>query len=321
MESLPSDFLPPDQSLQPQSPARSTKVRYLSICQAGIVAAAVLGIDLAGIIKEDAEIQLGKQTKERKDSPMTPSHYGAYRPRSSGSLKQKISCGDSNSIVYGTYRRKHTEDDPLDKMATVSHPNLIDLDDISSPICSYELINASNSYDPYANRHSRNYDKRNRFSNPELDSINRNTSGSFLGGTSPNRRASSPVEFNLEDPPVKPQRPNTLNVTPEHSVVQTKPQPERKLGISKSSSGIATQIAAFGNSNTSSSSQSPASQSPSTPSPKLVTRNVRNLIDMDLENDNRALPKPLIESRKHRFGSTTSTGSTGDRKPDTITFL
>ena len=293
MDSLPSDYSYQDQ--HGNGPSKSAKLRYRAICQAGIVVAAALGIDLTGIINENPDFQLRKLSRGRSRDSSSSSLNFNYRPRkgSSGD-KRKVNVGDSNSIVYGTYR-KNTDPDSR-QIIVSSHPNLIDLDDISSPLRSYDVI-YGDDFDPFSSpsQDSRpgSNERSFRYSNPELDSINRNVSRTSLQSS----------QYGSED---RPERPNTLDLLQnEQNITQNEHnnQKFRKFGISPKISNIANS-SAFPNSSASSSSQSPAS----TPSPKTnyppskmhfsPTRKL-TLLDTDVERDDKRLPMPLLEAKRN----------------------
>lgn len=255
---------------------------------AGVIAAAALGIDVTPVINENAEVQLRKLSKGRsRDSSLSSLNFTYRSRKSSNSDKHKISLGDTCSIVYGTYR-KNKENDGNRQYVMSSHPNLIDLDDISSPLRSYDIICDSDDYDPFASpcqdSRSSSTERTFRYSNPELDSINRNTSkGSLQSGMiSPSH--------GLDD---RPERPSTLNLNQRNDLNY---QRYRKFGTVPKISNLMNS-SAFPNSSTSSSSQSPAS----TPSPKTnqppIGRKL-TLLDMDLETDDKHLPAPLVQNNQ-----------------------
>eukprot|EP00794_Sanderia_malayensis_P020095 gene20095-22065_t len=287
MDSLPSDFSLHDQSGTSPYSAKSSKYRYRAVCMAGVIAAAALGIDVTPMMNENAEFQLRKLSKGRSRDLSLSSLNFSYRSRkSSNGDKHKISLGDTCSMVYGTYRKNSEYDNR--QYVVSSHPNLIDLDDISSPLRSYDIICDSEDYDPFASpsqasRSSSNNDHNMfRYSNPELDSINRNTSKGSLQCSS---AAVSPLHMQDEQ---RPQRPSTLDL-----LDSANEQRYRKHGTVPKIANLMNS-SAFPNSSTSSSSQSPAS----TPSPKTIQPIGRKLtlLDMDLEQGgDRRLPAPLIQ--------------------------
>ena len=85
------------------------KLCYQAIGQVGIVIAAALGIDLMGVINNNPDFQLRKLNQ------------GCSKDSSSSSLNlnhRKVNVGDSNSIIYGTYRKKNT--DPTSQQIIIS---------------------------------------------------------------------------------------------------------------------------------------------------------------------------------------------------------
>ncbi|XP_065660833.1 mitogen-activated protein kinase kinase kinase 9 [Hydra vulgaris] len=239
-DSLPSDrFL---SEISPHSPARSPTVRYLAICQAGILAAALCGIDLQQIFVKNSDFVLNKKESVVNKEPVTPS----YQKRINGTLR-----GSNLVDIYGTYRRVREEE---------ISPSKQSLFDLTTNLSKMPPIYDSPSY------LEQSYSSQNtiRVDDDPLNGLKR-----FSGNTTSSRprhssvdnlieydsryqsKSVSPVRRISEDN--KPQRPITLNVTPEH-----------RYNTSRSTSVLPNQ--AFTNSNTSSSSQSP-----STPSPKLYS--------------------------------------------------
>ena len=259
---------------------------------AGVIAAAALGIDVLPAMNENADVQLRKLSKTRsRDSSLSSLNFTYRSRKSSNGDKHKVSLGDTNSIVYGTYR-KNTENEVGRQMVLSSHPNLIDLDDISSPLRSYDIICGDSDYDPFTSpcrqNRSSSTERSFRYSNPELDSINRNMSkGSLQSGLV------SPSHY-LDE---RPERPNTLDLVDQAYSIESNEQSYqhyRKFGVTPKISSLVSNSSAFISSSTSSSSQSPAS----TPSPKTAQPPGRKvtLIDMDFERNDRRLPMPLLKS-------------------------
>ncbi len=287
VDSLSSDYSLHDQSSSSPHSAKSSKHRYRAISMAGVIAAAAIGIDITQSMNENAEVNLRKLSKSRsRDSSFSSLTFNSRSRKGSSSDKHKISLGDASSLVYGTYR-KNKDSDSGRRMVLSSHPNLIDLDDISSPLRSYDVICDSDDYDPFASPYqdsrSSSTERTFRYSDPELDSINRNVSkGSLHSGiVSPSH--------GLYD---RPERPSTLNLNQTNEYNYRK---NRKFGIAPKISNLVNN-SAFPNSSTSSSSQSPAS----TPSPKTIQPppdRKLTLLDMD-DSDSQRLPMPLIENLK-----------------------
>ena len=250
--------------------------------------AAALGMDLTPYLNENADVQLRKLSKQRSRDLSFSSLNFNYRSRKSSSSDKHKALGDSNSSVYGTYR-KSNDSDSSRHIVVSSHPNLIDLDDISSPLRSYEIIDGEDYYDPLSSpsqdsgtgRNSRMF----RFSNPELDSLNRNLSRGSL---------QSPSHV-LEE---RPRRPDSLDL-----LQNEENKNFRKYYISPKLSNLANS-SAFPNSSASSSSQSPASTpSPKTSYPPSKTAFVGNrkpaILDSDIDRSAKRLPAPLIESKRN----------------------
>ena len=294
VESLQSDLTLQEGN---HGPAKSSKYRYLAICQAGIVMAAALGIDIKPYMNENADVQLRKLSKQRSRDLSFSSLNFNYRSRKSSSGDKHKALGDSNSSVYGTYR-KNNDSDSSRHIVVSSHPNLIDLDDISSPLRSYDIICDHEDYDPFSSpsqdsgtgSNSRTF----RYSNPELDSLNRNLSRGSL---------QSPSHV-LEE---RPKRPDTLDL-----LQNEENKNYRKFFITPKLSNLANS-SAFPNSSASSSSQSPASTpSPKTTYPPSRTTFMGNRKPAILDSDiGKRLPPPLVESKRN-----------GDvLKGDEMTFL
>lgn len=285
MESLQSDL-----SIQESihGPAKSSKYRYLAICQAGVIMAAALGIDITPFINENAEIHLRKLGKQRSRDLSFSSLNFNYRSRKSSNSEKMKTLGDSNSSVYGTYR-KSNESDHNRHIVVSSHPNLIDLDDISSPLRSYDIICDSVDYDPFSSPSQDSCTGRTsstfRYSNPELDSLNRNLSRGSLQSPS----------HGMEE---KPKRPDTLDLIPNEENKNY-----RKFFVTPKLSNLANS-SAFPNSSASSSSQSPAS----TPSPKttyppsklsLLAGRKATLLESEIDRPKKRLPPPLVDSKRN----------------------
>lgn len=297
------DSLQSDLSLQESSygPAKSSKFRYLAICQAGVIMAAALGIDITPSMNENADIQLRKLTKQRsRDLSFSSLNFNNRSRKSSNNDKLK-SLTDSNSSVYGTYR-KSSENESSRHIVVSSHPNLIDLDDISSPLRSYDIICDSEDYDPFSSPSQDSCTGRNsqtfRYSNPELDSLNRNLSRGSL---------QSPSHV-LEE---KPKRPDSLDL-----LKNEENKSYRKFFITPKLSSLANS-SAFPNSSASSSSQSPAS----TPSPKTTYPPTRTpfsvnrkhtLLESEIERPGKRLPALLMDNNKRNDSKS---------KEDAVTFL
>ncbi|XP_057315339.1 mitogen-activated protein kinase kinase kinase 9-like [Hydractinia symbiolongicarpus] len=291
-DSLPAEHFPAESAF---SPARSPRIRYLAICQAGILAAAVCGIDILEAFDNDAEFTLTKETKEKKDSitgregtSLTPATYHR-KMHANGNLR---SSSQQSVDIYGTYRRKPNDSDSYSSSRQVLY-NLSTVDLLqTSPdqIQSFTEYSEQDTVHLRDNQHdftqAANRYRRNSMDN-HLDYDSRQQSKSAF----PIRHV-SPVDSELARYEGKPQRPKTLNVTPEHSV-QEQQQNNTRYIISKSTSALSNQ--AFTNSNTSSSSQSPAS----TPSPKLLSKS--NLIDLNNVDKVRVMP-----SRNHVNHTSTS---------------
>ncbi|XP_065060987.1 mitogen-activated protein kinase kinase kinase 10-like isoform X1 [Rhopilema esculentum] len=286
------DSLTSDPSLQEHSssyPAKYAKFRYRAICQAGLLIAAALGIDLTPAMNENPDFQLRKLSRGRsRDSSLSSINFNYKSRKTSAGDKNKISLGDSNSGVYGTYR-KNTDTENSRRIVMSSHPNLIDLDDISSPLRSYDIICDRDEYDPFSSPSQDSRPTSNsrlfRYSNPELDSINCSLSGSSL-------------QSHSQDLESRPERPNTLDL---HADEKNKNL--RKFAISPKISNIASS-SAFPNSSASSSSQSPAS----TPSPKTILPPSRlpfspsrkaTFLENELDRDGRRLPTPMGEQARN----------------------
>ena len=265
------------------------------MCQAGILAAALTGIDLRDSMNTESDFQL---TREKKDSvssretgplttSMTPGPYHR-RMQSNGNLRP------SNSVdIYGTYRRKRDHEDINSSRQYLDNSSLADYfadhayseqntihlreDDLYSnrpPV--QQIFQRHNSVDNYLNEESRTVSK----------------------SSSPVRRISAVTDADRAQYEKKTQRPKTLNITPEHSVVQTPNIQPSRFDLSKSSitlsstshyqnSQYALPHPAFTSSNTSSSSQSPAS----TPSPKLINKIPQtNTVDSNVDNNRTRQP-------------------------------
>ena len=250
--------------------------------------AAALGIDVTPFMNENADIQLRKLSKQRsRDLSFSSLNFNYKSRKSSSSDKHKALC-DSNSSVYGTYR-KSNDSDSSRHIVVSSHPNLIDLDDISSPLRSYEIICDHDDCDPFSSPSQDSDTGRNscafRYSNPELDSLNRNLSRGSL---------QSPSHI-LEE---RPRRPDTLDL-----LRNEENKNYRKIFISPKLSNLANS-SAFPNSSASSSSQSPAS----TPSPKTsyppsrpVFSGMKKpaILDSDIDRSGKRLPAPLIDNKRN----------------------
>ena len=312
-DSLPGGIFPGEvnNQISPFSPARSPRIRYLTICQAGILAAAICGIDLYQVIDKDADFTLNTEKKNSVSSregpsfvSLTPSTYHR-RMQANGTLRT------SNSVdIYGTYRRRRDDD---------NHSSRQYLFDLSTADLSQTSSQPPPAYTekPYSEQNTV------RLNDDALSSLSQASSNQALGryrrnsmdnhldfdlrqqskSASPVRRV-SPTDVDRGQYEAKPQRPKTLNVTPEHSV--TEQQYNYRYNISKSTSVHQ----AFTNSNTSSSSQSPAS----TPSPKLLNKS-QNLIDLNSADKVRT-SRPHAN---HILSHNTNSG-TRPRPPNVKTF-
>lgn len=263
--------------------------------------------------------------KEKRDSTTSKdiSTSGAIRSRkSSGNGHiQKARSVD----IYGTYTRKRDEE-----VESASRHYFFEMDEgnlhsIASEEPEYSeqnTIRLGNDRYPAVDTdplHSKN----NRFHRQHsLDNhIDYDTRSVKSKSSSPVRRISADTEVlipTLACYDVKPVRPSTLDVTPEHSVQTQKMKPYQKGPMSNN---------AFSYSNNSSSSQSPAS----TPSPKLKTTPTLN----DYSNNptpTMAMPRPISKqstgspansnrSRNYSANNNALKNTTISGKPGFISFL
>jgi len=287
-DSLPPGQFPTDAS--PLSPSRP-RVRYLAICQAGILAAAICGIDLTDAWDPEAELNLEK--KEKKDSvgsretvSLSNTPIGNRRKNHNGGHRS------TSTSEFGTYRRRR--DDDFEYMND-SNINLVN----STNNKSYELSSTSDistantnttpSFShstslPYNDTYSEQdtiHFRGDMYSQPSANAaqarFRRVSSENQVEvrqqqskSASPIRRVPQPASDQFDS---KPQRPKTLNVTPDHKVAVTTQQEQssqqfQRFNVSKANNTVVypQTFHAFTNSNTSSSSQSPAS-TPGSPKP------------------------------------------------------
>lgn len=308
-DSLPHDSFPTEAS--PLSPSRP-RVRYLAICQAGILAAAICRIDLAEVCNVEADLNLEK--KEKKDSigsretvSLSNTPIGNRRTNPNGAYQ---SSGD----IFGSYRRRLDDDVDYIKSNsnTTNHSShIMDLSNstIGSSSTS-QLTHITNL--PYTDSYSEQdtiHFREDMYTQPNtaISRFRQESSDTQVDirqqskSASPIRRTSQTTE--LHDS--RPQRPRTLNVTPDHKVQE---QSAYRFNVSKQAATMFSQpqhpshpFQAFTNSNTSSSSQSPAS----TPSPKALTK-AQIMKDVDRIDKVSSMP-----TRIHHYAGTS--GSTRPR--------
>lgn len=286
------------------SPSRP-KVRYLAICQAGILAAAFCGIDLSEVLNTDAELNLEK--KEKKDSvssreTVSLSNTPIYN------RKMHPNGTRSSMDIYGTYRRRRDED------TYNSRPQLDDLAASEIPHGGPGNIHYNESYSEQDTIHFRDEMYPPPITNAAVarfrrESTEKQIDYQYSKSSSPIRRASPSDPFDA-----KPQRPKTLDVTPEH-IVQGQSNASSSAyrfnvsnvpNFSKSTTALSNH--AFANSNTSSSSQSPAS----TPSPKLINKS-QTLIDADRVDKVKTMPGRIHPPSQ--FTQTNSGGGGSSTRP------
>ena len=300
-DSLPSERFPTDAS--PMSPSRP-RVRYLAICQAGILAAAFCGIDLGEVLNVEAELNLEK--KEKKDSV---SSRETVSLSNTPIYNRKLHPNGTRSTVdlYGTYRRRR-DDDTFNSRQQLD--DLMTADIIQDGMTPSHHLSYNDSYSEQDTIHFRDemylpnaagarYQRESSTEKPPIDYQHSKSA-------SPIRRASPSDPFD-----VKPQRPKTLDVTPEHIVqgVPVNSTPTYRFNVSnvsKNTGSISNH--AFANSNTSSSSQSPAS----TPSPKLINKSQTLIIDPDRVDKVKTMPG-RIHQPPNQYTQTTNGGSTRPR--------
>lgn len=308
-DSLPSEKFPSDSS--PLSPSRP-RVRYLAICQAGILAAAFCGIDLSEVLNTEAELNLEK--KEKKDSV---SSRETVSLSNTPIYNRKIPNGTRSSMdIYGTYRRRRDDD--------VSN-SIQQLDDLAITNISQNaggLVNMhyNESYSEQDTIHFRDDMYPPPITNPAVARFRRESTEKQVVVDYQHSKSASPIRRASPSDPFdgKPQRPKTLDVTPEHIVDQGgQPNPSPSAyrfnvsnvsNFSKSTTALSNH--AFANSNTSSSSQSPAS----TPSPKLINKS-QTLIDADRVDKVKTMPGRINPPNQY---TQTSTSSTRSRAPNTF---
>ena len=260
------------------SPSRP-QVRYRAICQAGILAAAICGIDLTEAWNPDAELNLEK--KEKKDSV--------------GSQSLSNTPIGNRRTSHETYRRRPDNGD-FDFINSSSNSSIVNsvkpydlssMSDISSTATISTQITTTHSVLPYNEPYSEQdtiHFREDMYPQPTANaalarfrrksSENQPDSRQQSKSASPIRRTSKSTDFHDS----KPQRPKTLNVTPNHKVTeQANSESFPRFSVSKSTATIMhhSQPQPFTNSNTSSSSQSPVS----TPSPKPLKAQIIKDVD------------------------------------------
>ena len=221
-------------------------------------------------------------SKEKKDSVTSKDgHLSSLTPSSYGRRAQHNNtvCTSNSIDIYGTYRRKR-DDEVCDVGSSRQH-----IYDLSTTDLSDKMSGVSVSYSdhPYTEQETVRLND-----NPLLNRIANSLDTEYehmkkaAKSSSPTRRISGTDTANTSTTnqyAVKPQRPKTLNVTPEHGVAGPGDTGgTTAVALASPHSGgshrsyttnktfVTSHHKAFTNSNTSSSSPSPAS----TPSPKLV---------------------------------------------------
>jgi len=260
------------------SPSRP-QVRYRAICQAGFLAAAICGIDLMEAWNPDALLNLEK--KEKKDS---------VGSREAVSLSN-TPIGNRRTSNE-TYRRRPDIGDfePYDPSS---------ISDISTATTATTQCNLSynDTYSEQDTIHFREDMYPQPTANAALARFRRKSSENQDSrqqskSASPIRRTSKTTDYHDS----KPQRPKTLNVTPNHTVSeQSNSDSFPRFSVSKSTAPVMhhSHHQPFTNSNTSSSSQSPVS----TPSPKPLKAQI--IKDVDRIDKVSSMP-----SRIHQYAGT-----------------
>ena len=246
----------------PLSPSHP-RVRYRAICQAGILAAAICGIDLTDACNPDAEITL--ERKDKKDSVGSRETVSLSNTPIGYRRKNQNGAGHRSHSEIGAYRRRGDDDFDYDMINNSSSSSsniannvvtkrfeLSSTPDISSSVASKatNVTLMSHNSLPY-NEQDTIHIREDMYIQPSVNAavarFRRESSENHPGDVRQQSKSASPIR-----------RTAATSASSEH-FDSSKPQRPKTLNVQST-------VPAFTNSNTSSSSQSPAS-TPGSPKP------------------------------------------------------